>query len=86
MGLDSLLGGTAQDVTIEKMSTSDNWDYILYNNLWSISKSGSYYTVKNGRISDMSYMTAPSNTINGFWSPTQAKSLTGWDGFPLHRP
>lgn len=65
MGLDSLLGGTAQDVTIEKMSTSDNWDYILYNNLWSISKSGSYYTVKNGRISDMSYMTAPSNTING---------------------
>lgn len=35
------------------------------NNLWSISKSGSYYTVKNGRISDMSYMTAPSNTING---------------------
>ena len=65
MGLDSLLGGTAQDVTIEKMSTSDNWDYILYNNLWSISKSGSYYTVKNGRISDMSFMTAPSNTING---------------------
>ena len=65
MGLDSLLGGTAQDVTIEKMSTSDNWDYILYNNLWIISKSGSYYTVKNGRISDMSYMTAPSNTING---------------------
>ena len=65
MGLDSLLGGTAQDVTIEKMSTSDNWDNILYNNLWVISKSGSYYTFKNGRVSDMSYMTAPSNTTNG---------------------
>ena len=65
MGLESSLSGTSRDVTIETMSTTDDWANLLYNHLWAISKSGSYYTIKNGRISDTSYLTAPSNTTNG---------------------
>lgn len=65
MGLESSFSGTSRDVTIEEMSTGDDWANLLYNHLWVISKSGSYYTIKNGRIADTSYLTAPSNTING---------------------
>ncbi len=65
MGLESSLSGTERDVTIETMSTSDDWANLLYNHLWVISKNGSYYTIKNGRIADTSYLTAPSNTTNG---------------------
>lgn len=64
-GLESSLRGTERDVTIETMSTSDDWANLLYNHLWVISKNGSYYTIKNGRIADTSYLTAPSNTTNG---------------------
>lgn len=65
MGLESSLSGTSRDVTIETMSTSDNWANLLYNHSWVISQSGSYYTIKNGRVSDTSYLTAPSNTTDG---------------------
>ena len=64
-GLESSLRGTERDVTIETMSTSDDWANLLYDHLWVISKNGSYYTIKNGRIADTSYLTAPSNTTNG---------------------
>lgn len=65
MGLESSLSGTSRDVTIETMSTGDNWASLLYNHSWVISQNGSYYTIKNGRVSDTSYLTAPSNTTEG---------------------
>lgn len=65
MGLESPLSGTSRNVTIGTMSSSDDWNSILYKQSWAISKNGNYYTIKNGRVSVSSYLTAPSNTING---------------------
>ncbi len=65
MGLESSLSGTERDLTIESISITDDWINLLYNHLWAISKNGSTYTIKNGNTTDTSYLTAPSNSING---------------------
>ncbi len=65
MGLEAEFSGINRNATIESIWYKDNWSDLLYNHVWAISKNGNYYTIKNGRVDDNSYLTAPSNTTNG---------------------
>ena len=47
------------------MSVNDSWAELTGNQLWAISKDGSYYTLKNGMPSANSYLTAPASATNG---------------------
>ena len=80
LGVETPLSGANRNATLEEISCNDTWADLLYNHLWAISKNGSFYTIKNGAISDDSYLTAPSNSTNGqqlFTAETQS-AASNW--------
>ena len=64
LGLETALSGS-RNATISTMSVNDSWAELTGNQLWAISKDGSYYTLKNGMPSANSYLTAPASATNG---------------------
>lgn len=74
MGVETLFGSN-RTATIESISTTDSWANLLYNHLWAISKTGNYYTIKNGASSVNSYLRTPANSTNG--STVYTETSTG---------
>ncbi len=65
LGMKAAYTGASRNVTLTEIPYSEALGGFTYSQIWAISKSGDYYTLKNGDIFNSSYLTATASTTNG---------------------